>query len=150
MSPSPENPPCGLTPAMAFTTALLTTRPSVWINPVFSSGTTASLPASPIMAIVGLSTIPPRARRGRLTVLTLPIHPRPGKFLTTSKTPLIMPINPLTTFSMVSRTALTALLNAPPTASPTIWPAFTKIPFTVSQTPLKKSPIELKASFTAL
>ncbi|VOO48111.1 Uncharacterised protein [Streptococcus pneumoniae] len=127
MSPSPENPPCGLTPAMAFTTALLTTRPSVWINPVFSSGTTASLPASPIMAIVGLSTIPPRARRGRLTVLTLPTHPRPGKFLTTPKTPLIIPMKPLTTFSIVPRTALTALLKAPPTALPTFCPALTNM-----------------------
>ncbi|COH66345.1 Uncharacterised protein [Streptococcus pneumoniae] len=126
MSPSPENPPCGLTPAMAFTTALLTTRPRVWIKPVFSSGTTASLPASPIMAIVGLSTIPPRARRGRLTY---PIPPRdtPGILLIMPITPLIMPMKPLTTFSIVPRTPLTALLKAPPTALPTFCPALTNM-----------------------
>ena len=49
---------------------------------LFSSGITASVPASPISAVVGLSTIPPLASAGTLNSVSLDIS-TPGIALIT-------------------------------------------------------------------
>ena len=110
---------------------------------LFSRGTTASLPASPMIAVVGLSTTPPVASWGTVSVVNLLIE-IPGIALMIPIARLIALINPFIILTAPLRTPLIAPFIAPLIVSPKVLNAVT-IPF---HTFVKNSPIFVNTPLT--
>ena len=99
-----------------------------------SRGITASLPSSPIIAVVALSTIPPFASRGKDNSPIVPTL-TPGKALIKPIAPLIRLIPLFIVLSIIDKTPFSPLFTAPPIASDKLEPRFENVLLIVSHKP---------------